>query len=46
MVEGYEVYQSMVYIIQYLPKLVENMHVDHILDVKSIKKIEGEHLLG
>ena len=46
MVEGYMVYQLMVYISQYIPKLGENMHVDCIWDVKSIKKFEGEHLLG
>ena len=46
MVEGYVLYQSMVYIGQYLPKLAANMHVDCIWDVNSIKKIEGEHLLG
>jgi hypothetical protein len=48
-VEGYMVYQSMVYISQYLPKLeVPTMHVvDHIWDVNSIKKFEDqEHLLG
>jgi hypothetical protein len=47
--EGSMVYQSMVYISQYLPKLVApTMHaVDHIWDVNSIKKIEyQEHLLG
>ena len=37
MVEGYMAYQSMVYISQYLAKLVETMHVDRIWDVKSIK---------
>ena len=48
MVEGYMVYQYMVYISQYLPKLVwPSMHVVvHIWDVNSIKKFEGEHLLG
>ena len=49
MVEAYMVYQSMVYISQYLPKLaVPTMHaMDHIWDVNSIKKIEDhEHLLG
>ena len=42
------VYESMVYISQYLPKLVaQAMHaVDCIWDVKSIKKIESEQLLG
>jgi hypothetical protein len=40
--EGYMVYQSMVYIIQYLPKLaVPTIHaVDRIWDVNSIKKFE------
>ena len=44
MVEGYMVYKSMVYIIQYLHKLVvPTMHVvDHIWDVNSIKTFEGE----
>jgi hypothetical protein len=49
MVEGYMVYQSMVYINQYLPKLaMPTMHaVDHIWDVNSIKNIgDQEHLLG
>ena len=44
-VEGYMVYQYMVYISQYLPKLSTNMHVDCIWDVKSIKNFEGGHLL-
>ena len=44
MVEGYMVYESMVYISQYLPKLVvQAMHaVDCIWDVNSIKKFERE----
>ena len=49
MVEGYIVYQSMVYISQYLPKLAApTMHaMDRIWDVNSIKKFEDqEHLLG
>jgi hypothetical protein len=48
MVEGYMVYESMVYISQYLPKLaVQAMHaVDCIWDVNSIKKFEREQLLG
>jgi hypothetical protein len=49
MVEGYMVYQYIVYIIQYLPKLVvPTMHaVDFIWNVNSIKKFEDrEHLLG
>ena len=48
MVEGYMVYESMVYISQYLPKLAaQAMHVvDCIWDVNSIKKFEREQLLG
>jgi hypothetical protein len=49
MVEVYTVYKSMVYISQYLPKLVvPTMHVvDHICDVNSIKIFEDqEHMLG
>jgi len=46
MVEGYMVYQSMVYINQYLPKLAENMNVPRIWHLDPIKKFEGEVLLG
>jgi Domain of unknown function (DUF4218) len=48
MVEGYVVYQSMVYISHYLPKLAAPVMkaVDCIWDVNSIKKFEEEHLLG
>jgi hypothetical protein len=47
-VEGYMVYESMVYISQYLPKLAAHaMHaLDYIWVVISIKKFEGEKLLG
>ena len=40
------VYESMVYISQYIPSIETSMHVDHIWDVNSIKTFEGEHLLG
>jgi hypothetical protein len=46
MVEGYMVYQSLVYISQYLPKLATNMNVPLIWDVNSINKFEGEVMLG
>ena len=46
MVEGYMVYQCMVYISEYLPKLAENMNVPHIWHLNSINKFEGEVLLG
>ena len=45
MVEGYMVYQTMVYITQYIPKIVVSINVDHIWDVNSINKFEGDHLL-
>jgi hypothetical protein len=46
MVEGHMVYQCMVYISQYLPKLAKNMNVPHIWHLDSINKFEGEVLLG
>ena len=46
MVEGYMVYELMVYISQYIPTIATSMHVDHIWDMNSIKIYEGEHLLG
>jgi hypothetical protein len=46
MVEGYMEYQTMVYITQYIPKIDASINVDLIWDVNSIKKFEGEHLLG
>jgi hypothetical protein len=44
MVEGYMVYQSMVYISEYLPKV--DIDVPHIWDDKYTNKFEGEVLLG
>ena len=47
MVEGYMVYQSLVYISHYLPKLATKiMKVPRIWDVNSINKFEGEVLVG
>ena len=48
MVEGYMVYQTMVYISQYSPTIEKSINVlDHIWDVNSKNKFElGEHLLG
>jgi len=48
MVEGYMVFQTMVYIAQYLPRLAFiKMDLDrHGGDPKSIKKLEGEYLMG
>ena len=47
LVEGYMVYQTMVYISQYITKIRKRINVlDHIWDVNSMNKFEGEHLLG
>jgi hypothetical protein len=46
MVEGYISYQSMVDIIQYLPKLESNVNLHHTWDVNSINKFEWGYLLG
>ena len=48
MVEGYMVFQAMVYIIEYLPGLVFiKMELDrHIGDPNSTKKSEGGYLMG
>ena len=46
MVEGYMVYHMMVYATQYLPNLAINTHIGCIWDLDSIKKFEGEYLVG
>ena len=48
MVEVYMVFQTMVYISQYLPRLAFiKIDLDrHGGDPKSIKKLEGEYLMG
>ena len=46
MVKGYMVYQTMVYISEYLPKFVAKIQVDRIWDPNSINKFEGEYLMG
>jgi len=46
MVEGYMVYQTMVYNGQYLPKLVANVNAYHIWYVNSINKFEGSTYWG
>ena len=45
-VQGYMVYQSMVYISQYLPNLAKNINLPHIWHVNYINKFEEEVLLG
>ena len=46
MIEGYMIYQTMVYIIEYLPKFAADIYVDHIWDPNSNDKFEGEYLTG
>ena len=46
MVQGNMLYQSMVYISQYLPNLAKNINQPRIWHVDSINKFEGEVLLG
>ena len=46
MVEGYMVYQCMVYVSQHLPKLAKNMILPRIWHLASINKFEWEVLLG
>jgi hypothetical protein len=40
------VYQTMVYITQYIPKIAASINVHHIWDVNSINKFKREQLLG
>jgi hypothetical protein len=46
MVECYMVYQSLVYISQYIPKLVAGMKVPSIWNANSINRFEGKVLAG
>ena len=45
MVEGYMVYQNMVYISEYIPKLASKMDLNRIWDPNSINKFKGGYLL-
>ena len=46
MMEGYMVYQNMMYISEYLPKLASNLNLGCICDPHSNKKLEGEYTKG
>ena len=46
MIEGYMIYQTMVYISKYLPKFVVGIHLDRIWDPNYNKKFKGEYLTG
>ena len=44
--EGYMIYQIMIYITKYLPKIATAINMNLIWNVNSMNKFEGEHLLG
>ena len=46
MMEGYTIYQNMLYISEYIPNLGSNLNLCRICDPESSKKFEGEHLKG
>ena len=46
MIEGYTVYQNMLYVSEYLPILVSKLNLRCICDLDSNKKFEGEQLKG
>ena len=45
MVEGYMVYNTIMYISEYLPNFSSKFHVDHIWDPNSINRFEGEYFM-
>ena len=45
-VEGYMVYQNMMYISEYLPKLASNLNLGRICDLDSNNNFEGEYPKG
>ena len=46
MMEGYTVYQNMLYISEYLPNLASKLNLCHICDLNSNNNFEGEYLKG
>ena len=46
MMEGYTLYQNMLYVSECLPILVSKLSLHHICDPDSNKKFEGEKLKG
>ena len=46
MMEGYTVYQNMLYFSEYLPILASKLNLRRIYDPDSNKKFEGEKLKG
>ena len=46
MMEGYMVYQNMLYISEYIPNLVSKINLHHICDPDSNNIFKGEYLKG
>ena len=46
MMEGYMVYQNMLYVSEYLPKLASKLNLRRICDPDSTNNFEGEYLKG
>ena len=46
MMEGYMVYQNMLYVSEYLPKLASKLNLRRICDPESNSNFEGEYLKG
>ena len=46
MMEGYMVYQKMLYVSEYLPKLASKLNLRRICDPNSNNNFEGEYLKG
>ena len=46
MLEGYTVYQNMLYVSKYLPILASKLNLRHICDPDSNNKFEGEQMKG
>ena len=46
MMEGYMVYQNMLYVSEYLPNLVSKLNLCRICDPDSNNNFEGEYLKG
>ena len=46
MMEGYTVYQNMLYVSEYLPIVASKLNLRHICDSDSNKKFEGDQLKG
>ena len=44
--EGYMVYQNMLYVSEYIPNLTLKLNLSHICDPNSNNNFEGEYLKG